>query len=356
MILEAPLAKSFKMHLTIENKTFFREEDRYLPQNINVYRLTKDLDSTTAYNNSIKDADFLPQPLSLGGNVFFGKDTMVIEISLGYAQELITAEKGERDSLALFLKKFKGLYMTASGQPGSLEGGRINSFTPNSLYFIMTYRHKDSKKNIDKDSTISYFIPNDGPHVNRFNHSSKYLEETNPQTQIFLEGFAGIKPYIDFNQVKNSVSNWATQNNIDISKLIIAKAEIRLPFEYPQDFTRLNYYPTQLFLCTRKDRANNKPITYEPIADISYNAFNGSINRSLKYYSLNISSYLQKVIRGDYTGLDLQGYVAPIFENSDSQTGVSYFYIQNNLYSKAILNGNGVANHPRLILTYSVMP
>ncbi|MFA6769806.1 MAG: DUF4270 family protein [Bacteroidales bacterium] len=355
---ESPLATSFKMYITVENKTFFREEDRFIPQNFNVYRLTKDLDSTVKYNNSLTDSDYLPQPLNSSGNVFFGGDTLVMDISLDYAQELVTATEEERDSLALFHKKFKGLYMTASTQPGSLEGGRINSLSPSSIYFLMTYRHLDSKNNIDKDSLIAYYVIDEGIHINRFEHSSKNLESTNPQDQIFMEGFAGVKPFIDFNQVKNNITDWAVQNNTDLNKFIIAKAEIRLPFEYPIDYIELNYYPSQLFICTRESLGSsvNKTIMYDPIADLSYLASNGSINRSLKYYSLDITSYLQKVLKGEYTGRSLEGYIAPVFESSDYYTGATSYYIQTALYSKATLNGNGAANHPRLLLTYSIMP
>lgn len=353
---ESPLAKSFKMYMTIEGKTYFYEEDKFTPQNFNVYKLTKDLDSTLSYNNSITDSDYLPQPLNIGGNVFFGGDTLVMDISLDYAQQLISATKEERDSLPIFLKRFKGMYITASAKPGSLEGGRINYTAPSNIYFLMTYRHVDSKKNIDKDSVLIYYVSDNGMHINRFDHSSKSLENKNPQSKIFLEGLAGIKPYIDFNEVKTNITNWAAQNNTDLNKLIIAKAEVRLPFEYPEDYTRLNYYPSQVFLCTRIDSLSRKTIVYEPIDDVSYYASNGSINRSLKYYSLDISSYLQKVLRGNYTGSYLQTYVAPIFESSDYYSGATYYYIQTTLYSKATLNGNGAVNHPKLILTYSVMP
>lgn len=353
---ESPVAKSLKMFVNIEGKTYFNEEDRFIPQNFNVYKLIKDLDSTVFYNNSITESYYSPTPINTSGNVFFGGDTLVMDISLNYANELLMASKEERDSLDMFKKKFKGLYMTVSAKPGSLEGGRINYTAPSNIYFLMTYRHIDSKKNIDKDSLIAYYVTDDGMHINRFQHSSKHLENKNPQDKIFIEGFAGIKPFIDFNEVKSNISKWAKQSNIDLNKLIIAKAEVRLPFEYPQDYIKLNYYPSQVFFCTRKDSTGSKAILYDPLDDISYYTSNGSINRSLKYYSLDISFYLQKVLQGKYSGSFLQAYIAPIFESSDYYTGATSYYIQTTLYSKAILNGNGAVNHPRLVLTYSLMP
>lgn len=353
---ESPVAKSFKMYMTIENTTFFREEDRNIPQNFNLYKLTKELDSTVIYNNSLTEQDYSPLPLNLGGNVFFGGDTLVMDISLDYAQELVTATKQERDSIFFFQKKFKGLYMTADSKPGELEGGRINSTTPSSIYFLLSYRHVDSENNIDRDSLIAYYVKDNGLHVNRLEHSSKHLESSNPQDKIFMEGLAGIKPYIDFSEVKQNITDWANGKKINVNKLIIAKAEIRLPFEYPQDYLELNYFPSQLFICTRVDSIGGNMILYDPIEDLSYSNSNGSINRSNKYYSLDISSYLQKVIQGKLTGRNLQGYVAPILQSSDYYTGATYYYIQNTLYSKATLNGNGATNNPKLILTYSVMP
>ncbi len=354
-----PVAKSFKMYVLVGDKSFFYERDQYVPQNFYVYKLTKDLDSSVAYNNSITDSDYETDRINLGGSMYFGGDSLVMDISLNYAQELLGANQLERDSLTHFLKRFKGLYMKSDPLPGSLEGGRFNIINPLDIYFIMEYHHVDAANNIDKDSIITYYVSDSYPYVNRFNHSSQSLASANPQNKLYLEGFAGVKPYIDFKEVKAGIESWAAaNNNIDPAKIIIAKAEIRMTFEYPEDFTRFTYYPSQIFLCTREERGSdeNKTIMYNPIEDISYYESNGFINRSLLYYSLDISSYLQRVLQGKYSGKSLETYLFPILKQSDYYSGAVYYYVQNTLYGKAVLNGRGVTRKPKLVLTYTVMP
>jgi hypothetical protein len=353
-----PVAKSLKMYVLVGDKSFFYERDQYVPQNFYVYKLTKDLDSTVSYNNSITDSDYEPSQINLGGSMYFGGDSLVMDISLNYAQELLSANQLERDSLAHFLKKFKGLYMKSDPLPGSLEGGRFNIINPLDIYFIMEYRHVDASNNIDKDSIITYYVSDSYPYVNRFTHSSGSLASSNPQNKLYIEGFAGLKPYIDFKEVKASIESWAALNNTDPAKIVIAKAEMRMTFEYPEDYTRFTYYPSQLFLCTREERGtgDKKTIIYDPLEDISYYETNGSINRSLLYYSLDISSYLQRVLQGKHTGKSLETYLFPILKQSDYYSGAVYYYVQNTLYGKAVLNGRGVTRKPKLVLTYTVMP
>jgi hypothetical protein len=175
---------------------------------------------------------------------------------------------------------------------------------------------------------------------------------------LYIEGFAGLKPYIDFKEVKASIESWAALNNTDPAKIVIAKAEMRMTFEYPEDYTRFTYYPSQLFLCTREERGtgDKKTIIYDPLEDISYYETNGSINRSLLYYSLDISSYLQRVLQGKHTGKSLETYLFPILKQSDYYSGAVYYYVQNTLYGKAVLNGRGMTRKPKLVLTYTVMP
>jgi hypothetical protein len=74
------------------------------------------------------------------------------------------------------------------------------------------------------------------------------------------------------------------------------------------------------------------------------------------YYSLDISTYLQKIVQNKITGKSMQTWVAPILQQSDPYSGAVYYYIQNILYGKAILNGKGMTRKPVLVLTYAVMP
>ena len=65
-----PVPKSLKLSIAVSSKIVLDQKDANIPQNVYVYVLRKDLDSTVMYNNSITAADFDPVPLA--GNVFFG--------------------------------------------------------------------------------------------------------------------------------------------------------------------------------------------------------------------------------------------------------------------------------------------
>ncbi len=353
---ENPIAKSFRINIIVTNKSFFYEKDEFIPQNFNVYKLTKDLDSTTAYNNSISEENYNPTPIQTSGNLYFGTDSLVMNLSLDYANEILALTKEQTDSLELYLKEIKGLYIETDPLPGSIMGGRINIIEPSNIFFILTYRHVDSENNIDKDSTLLFNVSSDLPNVNRFRHSSSHLQESLPADKIYVEGLAGIKPYIDFNSFKENIETWMEENSIASNRFIIAKAELRLPYEQPEDYTRLLYYPSQLFLASRNKTEGSSLIFYEPIDDLSYVESNGAINRSHKYYSLDISNYLQSLIKGDITDNKKEIYITPILQKTDYYTGSTYYFIQNILYSKAILNGNSSDRRPKLVVTYATLP
>lgn len=353
---ENPVAKSFRINIIVSNKSFFYEKDEFIPQNFNVYELTKDLDSTTAYNNSITEEHFSKNPIQTSGNVYFGTDSLVMNLSLDYANKILSLSKEKTDSLELYLKEIKGLYIETDPLPGSIMGGRINIIDPSNIFFILTYRHIDTEKSIDKDSTLVFNVSSELPNVNRFTHGSSHLQEELPSDKIFVEGLAGIKPYVDFNLVKNQISSWMSEKSISKERFIIAKAELRLPFEYPEDFTRLTYYPSQLFLASRNRTEGSSLIFYEPIDDLRFVETNGAINRSLKYYSLDISSYIQSLIKDNLTANKKEIFITPILQKTDYYSGTTYYFIQNILYSKAILNGNSSQRKPKLVITYATLP
>lgn len=354
-----PEPKSLKLYISLSDKNYFYEEEEFIPQNIRVHKLLTTLDSTFSYNNSLTRSQISQNSLEISGNVYFGGDSLVIELSEDFAKELLSAGEEERDSIPLFVKQIKGLYITVDPQPGAILGGRINITTPEQIYMTLTYRHRDESEGIDKDSTISYYTSDELYSLNIFDHSSSNLETDNASDKLFVEGLAGIKPYIDFRQVKDSIINWASSVNIqNPENIVIIKAEIQLPFEYPEDFTRLKYYPSQMFLCTQNssDTSEHTTYLYEPLYDISYTQSNGEINRSLRLYSFDISSYLTGVIHGDYSENYLKTYVAPIYQVSDYYSSSVYYYFQNTLYSKAILNGTNSHRRPKLVLTYTTIP
>ncbi|MFA5849272.1 MAG: DUF4270 family protein [Bacteroidales bacterium] len=351
-----PVPSYIRISMAVTQTLVLNTEEKNVPQNIYLYTLKKDLDSTTAFNNSIKLSDVNPVPINTGGTVFMGGDSIVMNLSLDFAKSLLTATQDERDSSDIFVKRFKGLFMATEPLPGAIQGGRFNIINPSDVYLELKYRHVEAAESIDKDSLLYYYISTSRPYVNSISHSTKNKESVNPTGKIFMEGLAGIKPYIDFAEIKGLFSTWATSQNISLSQVIIAKAELRLPYEFPASYLTMGQFPSQIYLSTREQAATTYKLPlYEPVSDIRVQS-TGMNNRSLMYYSLDISGYLQKVFKGTLTGTSLQTWISPIAQETNSYTGDVSYYIDNLVYSKATLNGSNATRKPQIILTYAVMP
>jgi len=99
-----PQINFLRMYIQVAGNIVLNEADTKIPQNIYVHRLLKDIDSLTIYNNSLTEADYDVNPLNPGGNVYFGGDTLNMQLSNEFAKELVTATPAEMDSLQLFVK------------------------------------------------------------------------------------------------------------------------------------------------------------------------------------------------------------------------------------------------------------
>lgn len=351
-----PVPSYIRISMAVTQTLVLNAEERNIPQNIYLYTLKKDLDTTTAYNNSIKLSDVDPTPINTGGTVFMGGDSIVMNLSLDFAKSLLTATQDERDSTDIFVKRFKGLFMATEPLPGAIKGGRFNIINPSDVYIELMYRHVEAAESINKDSLLIYYISTTRPYLNSISHSTKSMESVNPSAKIFMEGLAGIKPYIDFAEVKREFTTWAASQNFNLSQVIIAKAELRLPYEFPASYLTMGQFPSQIYLSTRKQSTTTYKLPlYEPVADV-YVQSTGMNNRSLMYYSLDISGYLQKVFKGTLTGTSLQSWISPIAQQTNSYTGDVSYYIDNLVYSKATLNSANDTRKPQIILTYAVMP
>ena len=340
--------------------------DAYLHQNIYVHRLNTEIDSiNTIYNNSLGTADYNAIPMNMGGgNVFFGNNpNMYMNLSLDYARELLSATKEERQDIFKFMKRYKGLYLRTDPVLSTYNGGRLCYVSLSGAYMIgmsLTYTHTDNSIPAGKDSTILY-LASSARAINIISHQSSPHESSNPTGDLLMEGFAGIKPYINFDNVKSSIDTWAQNNQIDLNKVVVTKAELQLHYKAPQDYTFMqNFHPPLIFLNT-KEKDSHDLYRYMPTDDIfEYGTSSGSSsnrNPSKEIYSLNISSYIQKLIHGKLTNDEKSTWLmsnSPIIDpNTGSLAGYS---VDNVAINKVVFFGNNdPSKKPKLILTYALM-
>ena len=365
-----PTPKSLSLFISGISSETYSDKDNYIHQSIYVHRLNSDLDSLkTIYNNSIQAADYSSTPLNIGGeNVFFGNNTSIsMNLSLDLAKELLLASSDERNNRFKFMKKYKGLYLKTDPVSNSYIGGRLfyipmSSSASFSTYMglSLTYWHVDSKIPDGKDSTISY-VSYALTNVNNITHSSSALESANPAGPILLEGMAGIKPYIDFSEIKNSIDTWASTNQIDLRKLIVAKAELQLYYDASGNYDFINRaYPGMIFLNIREQNTNKNKL-YIPIADImEYQPQSGqstvvnNINRSKELYSINISSYVQSLIKGELTEGEKKAWIMANNLTTDSNGQPIGYFVDNLSFNKVTFFGPNDVKKPKLIITYAL--
>lgn len=352
----APAANYFRMNIQFADNIVLNESESSIPQNIFIYKLREDLDTLKFYTNSLDASAYDPAPLNPGGTVYFGGDTLSIDLSLEYANHLLTANAEERDSLELFFKKFKGLYISTEPLPGSQTGGRFNIIQPEDIYMTLSYHHVDDS--VDKqDSLLLYYVSPGEPNINIFKHSSSGLATAQATEKLYVEGIAGIKPYIDMAQVRSNLAQWATANNFPLERVVVARAELIFPYEFPSNYVTMGQYPAQLFLATRTTGDSYDGLYYELLPEIAYTDRNGTNNRSQFSYNLNITSYLQKVLGNKFTNRrDLEAYVMPVMSTSNSQTGEVSYFVDNSVYYKGVLNGMNSLRRPKLRIAYTVIP
>lgn len=352
-----PKINYLRMYIQVSGNIVLDEADTKIPQNIYVHRLLTDIDSLKIYNNSLSEADYDINPLNPGGNVYFGGDTLNMQLSNEFAKELVTATPAEMDSLELFVKRFKGFVIRTEPLPGSLEGGRFNIIVPSSVNMALSYNHVDDT--ISKpDSTIYYFTTDTDLSINLIKHGSKGLETSVPTDKILIEGLAGVKPYIDMEQVNNMIKSWAQSQNTTTDKIVVAKAELILPYESPANYKTLSQYPSQIFLATRNTGTSysNQPY-YQLLSEINISDDKGTINKSLLTYNLNITTYFQNLLKGKYTKREeLKTYMLPVASTSNSMTGEVSYFIDNTVYYKGVINGMNAVRKPKLRIVYAIIP
>lgn len=347
---------SVYVNLFIDSTVIYRPDQEGIPQNFKVYEMLSDLDSSKLYNNSIKPSDYSAEPISIGSPVFFGDDSVRVHLNKEFGKKLLSCTVEEFDSLALFVKKIKGFYITSEA-PGAEEGGRLNYLALGSSTLYLNYYLTDPQRNYSHHDTTEAFAFGYNYSVNSISTSSEHLATDTPAEQLYVESMSGVKPHLNGAALKSILNRWMEENNFTKETVLISRAELILPYETdPEDYVVVaNQFPKAIYPCFKyASQDSTKYLT--PLAEIYSSASIGSITRALKQYSCDITKYTQSIILKDDDAItstdDL--YLSPIYSYSDSSNNI-YYAFDNINYQKAILNGPGADRKPTLKLTYAVL-
>ena len=347
-----PSVQDAILYLILDTTLVVDPSQYHIPQNFYVHQLSIDLDSTLIYSNSIGAGDYNPVPVSDGGSLYLGGDTYEVPLKKEFVKKLFSIPMETRDSAELFMKAFRGLYLRCDDPEEGLNGGRLNSFDLSSSYMMLRWEYDDTDGN--RKSTSTTFSLGAYYSVNCLTSGSGYLEQADPAQGLFMEGLCGIKPHIDAQQLRSTVTAWAASTGVPLENMLIAKATLTFPVEYNGDRNQYDYYSANLFPCKRV--RGTSTVNYTPLDEINNTSMeNGALDRSLLEYTSNISIYLQDLIRRTDITADNDLWMMPTVSYYNSYTSTTYYYADYYSYTQDVLNGTAAERHPVLKLTYAVL-
>lgn len=339
-------------HVVIDN------EQTGIPQIISLHRTYRRVDSTTVFNNTFSEADYDPEPLNTSEFVYFGGDSIKMHLNMAFAEEILASSQNERDSLDLFVEKFKGIVIKSSTPEEGVYGGRQNSisFGAGAIYIRVDYQPTWGENLRRKDTLFCLSVGYDQC-LNVSTYSSTDMQTENPGETMLMEGSAGLKPFISKEALKETLENWKKEKGIADKKILVAKGAFVFPFEIPEN-NDMSKYPASIYPCNKVlDTAYNANLL-TTLPDCYVTGYStGIMNRSLREYSMDAPSYIQSMFLKETDELkesdDL--WIMPIYSQTDSYYGNTYYYIDDLSYYVGRLNGPLSERRPKIRLVYSVM-
>ena len=266
---------------------------------MHVYELDQEIyGDSTYYSNQIPKyyptdyADFTFNP-STSNYALQGSDTIrgvvrinLSDISKDLGNKLLHADTTVLDSNYLFVKYFKGLYITSDLVSGD---GAIVSFNPATTSTVMfLYYH-----NQDQDSLSATYLYGTGmAYANHYKHDFsqanadfvKQIVQKDTllgQTKYYVQGLAGVKTIIKF----PDLIKLAREGKIGINE-----AKLVLPGNEPQPYFKA---PTQLSLLKIASDTS-----FSSLADQNEGAtyFGGTYKASTNSYEFHITHYIQSLV------------------------------------------------------------
>ncbi len=335
--------------------TNYSDEYEGIAQNIYVHKLKNIIDTTKNFNSPISKDDYESNPLSLGSPIYYGGDTVGIDLPNEYGEELLRTTTEEIEDIDKFSERIKGLYIRTD-EPNISKGGRMNSiplYDERGSAIVVNYLHTDLEEGFENYDTNAVFIVGYESVLNITKTTVDGLKTDEAQEKIYMGGYDGSKPYINAATLKSKLDEWVKTLGVRNDQIIISSAVASLYYDTPADYNEINnWFPINIFACQLGD--DN---FFYPTKDIFSGGDIGLINRSKQVYSSNISSVVQKLIRTDVTEIDKQDdiWFFPITTLSDDY-GLTYAQINTQDHKQAKLNGNlATTKRPELSIVFTIV-
>lgn len=334
-----PEALSFDLYFTADSISCADDSQARIIQNMRITELTEVLDPVN--RNTCRAVSHGSELVTDGLPVYNGDGPLQFNFTKAFAQKYVDAVKAvstsdsiivnrewEDDDIQAVFDKYVALVPgihIAMDEPSGI-GGRINLFdlsvmsVSSSQYYLNgnvgVLKVRSTWDGVAKDSTF-YFVPGEMSFVDEqyyvdenqkfyqyaFNRTTHSTTETAPAANMYVEGGGGLKPVISAKELREKTLQAITAKGGSPENTVITKATIVLPWEMPDDYLDVKYFPSVLSPTIRAnvtDSDGNSYYQFAGLTDASVSTEDqGDIDRSNLVYSPDITYHLQEVISRD---------------------------------------------------------
>lgn len=370
---KGPKAISFDIYFALDSISCADDSQKGIIQNIYVYELLDSLDR----NNTVASQE-IPhgtQVITKGIPIYDGTGALDFNFTQEFAQKYVdemvkfgpVLKDRENEEFEDIYKKYvaalPGIYIETDLPEGN--GGRINMFdftsisVSNSQYYrndnIALLKINSEWDGVRKDSTF-LFIPGEPEFSDEvsaiknnqkfyqycFNRTSHSTSESTPGDYLYVEGGTGLKPVISAKELRDKTIKAIEENGGDPDQAIIVKATIELPYEQPENYMDMKYFPSILsptIRTTIETTDDFDVITFAGLTDASVSTEDqGDIDRSNLMYCPDITYHLQELLKrkdlDEATNADI--WLLTIHTRKEADANGSLYdnsYYQNLLYA-----------------------
>lgn len=306
--------KQFHLSAVYDSISCADPSQQYILQNVNVYELDEPID----YNKLSPKLSYSKTRITDGIPIYNGQDSLEFNFSKAFGEKYMTITSEDLDTITNYTKKFPGIVI--STDPPAGYGGRINMFrlpiavSSSTIYgsyaelsFTADYGDRTqvdtafyfylgpldlydlsgvTSTSVSEETQIAYDVTT---------HSSSSLAGKAGST-ILMEGGRGIKPVIKAKSLRENMLEDISRHTDNPSSVVVSKATIVLPFDFPDDYTEMFKYPTAINPTCRI--VTDTSVTFASITDSSVDDENqGDINRSTCEYTPDITHHAQQIIQ-----------------------------------------------------------
>ena len=127
--------------------------------------------------------------------------------------------------------------------------------------------------------------------------------------KIYIEGGGGLKPVVRAEHLIELAQQAIASKGADPEQVVINKASLVFPFEFPADYLDMTYWPQILSptckLVAEDEENGEKVATFMGLTDSSSSDENqGDVNRSILNYAPDITYHMQELLKIDRDDLE----------------------------------------------------